>query len=82
MIHTDGTPTIAHRSARVDHLPDVLITREGSLFLVAGTSREGRRWLDENTDVEAQRWGNAVVVEHRYVEELFNGMVDDGLVVR
>jgi hypothetical protein len=83
MIHTDGTPTIAHRSARVDRLPDVLITREGSLFLVAGASTKGREWLLYNVDDdEVQSWGKHIVVEHRYISDLFDGMVDAGLVVR
>jgi hypothetical protein len=82
MIHTDGTPTIANAVSR-DGLPDVLITREGSLFLVAGTSRAGREWLAENViDEETQVWGKSIVVEHRYIEGLFDGMVDAGLVVR
>jgi hypothetical protein len=82
MIHTDGTPTIAHRSVTVDHLPDVLITSEGSLFLVQPVSRKGREWISESVDPDAQKWGDSIVVEHRYIEALFDGMVDDGLVVR
>lgn len=86
MIRTDGTPTIAHLGSTVDRvaLPDILVSREGgSIFLVAPCSRKGREWIEENVDdVASQFWGDALVVEHRYMEALFDGMIDDGLVVR
>lgn len=83
MIHTDGTPTIAHRGSTVDRLPDVLIVREGSLFLVKPVTTQAQHWIRENVDQEeSQYFGGSLVVEHRYIEALFDGMVDDGLVVR
>ncbi len=83
MIHTDGTPTIAHRAVdrAMRAIPDVLITAEGSIFLVQAVSRDAKAWVEENVH-EPQYWGTSVVVEHRYIETLFDGMVDAGLVVR
>lgn len=86
MSHTDGTPTIAHRAVdrAMRAIPDVLVTREGALFLVQPVSREAKTWVEENVyqDEETQTWGDSVVVEHRYMSDLFDGMTDAGLVVR
>ena len=85
MIHTDGTPTIAHRvvDRAMAAIPDVLVTRDGSLFLVQAVSRAAKAWVEENVhDWESMSWGSHIAVEHRYMADLFDGMVDAGLIVR
>jgi hypothetical protein len=62
-------------------LPDVLVTREGGIFLVQPVSRTAREWVEENV-YDPMYWGDAVVAEGRYVYELVDGMLDAGLVVR
>lgn len=74
--------SVLERAAQA--IPDVLVTREGSLFLVQPVSREAKAWVEENAyqDDETQTWGDSIVVEYRYMSDLFDGMTDAGLVVR
>lgn len=62
--------------------PDITVQREGSIFLLHLHTPEARLWVDEyvNQD-DAQWWAGALVVEHRYVNEIAFGAIDDGLVV-
>jgi hypothetical protein len=81
MIHTDGTPTIANAVP----LPSGFrVTNEGgSLFLVEPLDKSARTWLTENVDLtEAQFFGNALAVEHRYAYDLVDGIFDAGFDVR
>ena len=53
----------------------VQVQDEGSIFLVYPQSESVRSWLKENT--AGEWWGTALVVEHRYVNELLAGMFYD-----
>jgi len=44
-------------------------------------SEDGTTWLDQNIGDEARMLGAAVVVEPRYVEDITEGMINDGLIV-
>jgi len=77
MIHTDGIPTIATAVRE----PDITVRDEGSLVLLDSGTPEGRTWLDESLDPEAQRWGSAYVIEPRYVSDILEGAACDGLAV-
>ena len=81
MIRTDGSTTVAERGSVID-TTDVEIRREGSLFLVFPITADGRDWIIDNVDEDAQWFGGALVVEHSYISDLFDGMVDAGLRVR
>jgi hypothetical protein len=78
-----GTITDPAVTRAMNSLPDVMVANEGSIFIVTGTSAAGRNWLAENVVTEdTMLWGHGVVVEHRYFEDVFDGMVDAGLIVR
>lgn len=77
MIRTDGSTTVAERGSIIDRA-DVSISREGSLFLVYPLTADGRDWITDNV-AEPQYFGGALVVEHGYISDLFDGMVDAGL---
>ena len=62
-------------------VPDVLVANEGSLFLVTPVSSRAKEWVEGNA-YYTQTWGDAIVVEHRYVVPLIDGMHDAGLIVR
>ena len=51
-------------------LPDFLFEDHGSIWLVAANNPDALIHLQEHTDSEAQWWGQALVVEPRYVGEL------------
>jgi hypothetical protein len=54
-----------------------------SLFLIRPLTSEGQLWLDENVgDDETLTFGGAVVCEPRFVEPIYHGAIEAGLVVR
>ena len=61
---------------------DVAIAPEGTIDLFHVLSRRAERWVDDNVDPNAQRFGGALVVEHRFATDLAHGMVADGLRVQ
>ena len=62
-------------------MTDVNIQNEGNIFLVFPNTTKARCWIDEHTEDEAQRFGPALVVEHRYIEPLVAGLIDAGFTV-
>lgn len=58
---------------------DVKVEHHGSLYLLRPVSEAGQQWLDENIEPDAQRLGNAVAVEPRYVWPIVDGMRNDGI---
>jgi len=61
---------------------DALVENHGSIFLVRPVSSAAQNWLDENVSDDAQYFGNALAVEHRYISDLVEGMKLDGLAVQ
>ena len=75
MIHTDGTPTIAHRTVdrALAAIPDVLVTKEDPWhFTVQAVSREAKERLDSEP----------FTVDLYDFKRLHDELVDAGLVVR
>lgn len=61
---------------------DFRLQNEGTLFLLWPLTEEALCWIDENIPEDATRWANdAVVIEPRYVEAIYEGIVNDGLAV-
>tara|TARA_R100001530_G_scaffold6526_2_gene7604 strand:- start:287 stop:496 length:210 start_codon:yes stop_codon:yes gene_type:complete len=60
---------------------DIQLEDHGSLWLLRPMSEDGTTWLDQNIGDEARMLGAAVVVEPRYVEDITEGMINDGLIV-
>ncbi len=76
------------RTCKQDHMkieakatPDVLVRNEGTLFLFCPLTPRAKEWIDEHVQSDAQWFGNALVVEHRYAWGLAEGMKDEGLVL-
>ncbi len=61
---------------------DLIFENHFSLFLIRPISPAGKTWLDENIPDDAQTLGEAVACEPRYVEAIFHGAINDGLVCR
>lgn len=73
--------TEAHEPPQVSG-PDARVENHGTIFLVRPLTPLAESWLDSHVDQEdAQHFGNALVVEHRYVQDLVAGMQADGLKV-
>jgi len=59
---------------------DIRVMDEGSIVVLWPVSELAVDWLASNLDPDAPRWGGGFVVEARYVEDIVNGAVEDGLV--
>lgn len=62
-------------------MPDITYTDHGSLALVKPETEAAQDWIDEHVDPNAQWFGDSLVVEPRYLENLLQGAVRDGLEV-
>lgn len=60
---------------------DVSVENHGTLFLVRSQTDAGKQWMDEHLPEDAQMFGDAVAVEHRYIGDIVRGMQGDGLTV-
>jgi hypothetical protein len=62
--------------------PDVLVANVGTLFTFCPLTDKAKEWIEENVQDDAQWFGHALVVEHRYAWGLAEGMKDAGLVLQ
>jgi len=60
---------------------DLFVQNEGSIFLLRPLTAVGHNWIEDNLPSDAQEFGGAVVIEHRYIAAIVNGAEADGLVV-
>ena len=52
----------------------------GSVCLIKPLSQAAQEWVKENVELESyQQFGGGFVVEHRYVNQLVEAMLDAGL---
>jgi len=58
------------------------IEDHGTIVLVRPLTGDVEHWLVANTHVDAQWFGNALVVEPRYVEALYLGLVAEGFALQ
>jgi len=63
-------------------MSDYEIENHGTVFLVRPQNGTARDWLEEHVDEEAQWFGGALVVEHRYIEDLAANLANDGFIVK
>lgn len=61
---------------------DAFVENHGSIFLVRPLSNSACEWITAHVSEDSQYFGNALVVEWRYIDDLVAGMRGDGLVIR
>jgi len=61
--------------------PDFICENHGSLFLLFPLSQSAQSWVEEHLPTDVQWFGNAVVIENRYVWAILEGIQNDGLAV-
>jgi len=61
--------------------PDFEVQDEGSICLLRPLTDAAKTWVGEHIPDDAQWFGNAVAVEHRFIEPIVVGIVADGLEV-
>jgi hypothetical protein len=55
--------------------------RMSTVYLLRPLSEHARQWLDQNISEDSQWFGGALVVEHRYIGAIVEGIRADGLTV-
>ena len=61
---------------------DFEIQNEGSIFLLRPLSEQANAWIDEHLPEDRQTFGGGVVVEHRYITSIIDGIQNDGLTIQ
>lgn len=56
---------------------DWYIIDEGSIVLFEPLTRTAREWLEDNVDEPWQWLGNALAVDHRAAQDLYDAIVED-----
>jgi len=57
-------------------------TSASPITTITPLSDRCREWLEDNVAIEPwQRFGSSIAVEPRYVEQLAEAMIEDGLVI-
>ena len=62
-------------------LTDFFVQNAGSIFLLRPLTDAAREWIDEHIPDDAQTFGDAIAVEHRYIAPIVTAAIADGLVV-
>lgn len=63
-------------------IADFLVTGGGTIYLLHPLTDAAREWVAEHLPEDAQRLGNAIAIEHRFVGNIVDGARNDGLAVR
>lgn len=61
------------------HKADFSVSNEGSIFILSPLSAAGRDWVEENLPVDAMKWAGGTVVEHRFINDILEGIQNEGL---
>ncbi len=62
--------------------PDFTLQNEGTIYLLTPLTDSAKEWVSDHLPEDAQWFGNGVVVEHRYIACIVQGIQDDGLAVQ
>lgn len=60
---------------------DFWVQNHGSLFLLIPQTDAANQWVDDNLPEDVTRFGRGIVVEHRYISDIVDGIRGDGLEV-
>jgi hypothetical protein len=58
---------------------DIWILPQGTLTLVRPITQRASEWIRQHVQDDSQWFGPALVIEHHYLANLLNGMIEDGL---
>ena len=62
---------------------DVIVSNEGSVFLLNPVTDAGKEWIKENCQTEGWQWlGQCLAIGPLYALDIVEGMQGDGLVVQ
>ncbi len=63
-------------------ISDFALTLDESIVLLWPQTDEGRAWRSEHIDEFATEFAGGVVIEHRYIGDIVNGIHADGLTIK
>ena len=58
---------------------DFNVVDEGTIFLLQPIKAAAQDWVDAHIPANARYFGSAVVIEHRFIEDILHGITNDGL---
>ena len=82
---TGDDPLQRIASSPTVNTPHFELENHGSLFLLRPLNSAAREWMRDHLPVdspETQFWGEAIVIESRYLEPIIEGILADRLVLR
>ena len=65
-------------------IPEVIdfkVQNHGSIFLLRPRTPAANVWVSEHLPEDAQSFGDAIAIEHRFISDIVRGIQGDGLVV-
>ena len=68
-------------SSPTDQSTDFRCANHGSLFLLYPLTKSAQSWISQHIPSAAQTFGKAIVIEHRYIWAILEGIQTDGLTV-
>jgi len=77
----DDTFAASGSSPTSENAPDFRCENHGSLFLLYPLTESAQSWISQHIPPDAQTFGNAIVVEHRFIWTILNGIQNDELTV-
>lgn len=63
-------------------MTDFTLYDGGSLFLLTPKSEEATAWVEKHLPDDAPTLGRGVAVEHRFIEDIVEGLMSEGLTIR
>jgi hypothetical protein len=60
---------------------DFQVQNHGTVYMLVPVSLAALEWVEEHTPADAMRLGRSVAVEHRFIEDIVDGIEGDGLAV-
>lgn len=61
--------------------PDVIVRGGGTVYVLFPQSHEAKVWFREHLPEDAMRFAGGTCVEHRYVQDILDGLIGDGLIL-
>jgi hypothetical protein len=63
----------------VSDAPDFHLAVDGSMGRLMPLSQAAEDWIVANIPEDAQRWGSAVIIDHRAVDDIIEKLAEAGL---